>query len=900
MKNFVLSIFLIFLTFSGFAQHTFSGKVLDKADNKPLTNASVILLSQDSILQYFTRVDEDGKFTFKKINEQPYIFIVSYPKFELYTKPLTLTDADLTLEPIKLSSQANLIEEVVIQQKLPIRMNGDTIEYNAGSFETEKNAKLEDLLRRLPGLSVSADGQITAHGKSVSKVLIDGEEFFGYDPKIAIRNVRADAVDKVQVYERKSEEAELTGVDDGTRIQTINVVLKEEARKGVFGNTEALAGTSKLYTGNLFAAMFNKTERSGVTVNTNNMGSGNATGSLRMNSQIVGNPYSTQVGANYENQFLQKKMRLNTNYNFNTSGNNNESIGYRKQVLPDVGIQENHTDRKTENNRQNHGLRAEVRWRVDSTANFTLQFNADRGNSSSYSRTIDSLSNEKQGRVSRSINENSSDGTTNRSDLRLNYRKRLNKKGTSLNVLFTNRLNNGTTNSTVNETAVFYLKDSIGILNQERINVTKSNAVGGQIQLNQNLGKNLNFTLGYNVNYTKGSTELSSYNLKTGMQSRALDSLYSQDQHTDNSNNTLVSSMNFTAKKVIISLSNRVIYRSQALVDNIRSIDLNRTFWDNDFNMDMNFNISNRKGINLNYQNSFDIPTFAQLQRLQPLTNQLFIQEGNPNLKKTNKNNFRLNYNTMSLLKRSSWNINSEIGFVSNPIVNQMAIDSLSGVTTSSYVNVFGKSAWNASVNLNYGRPLFHNDVQFGGYMGTSYNNSFSYIRFANAAQNSQYTLNNTQTANVNVGVNLNEQNSKGLDYDISWNFSINNVRNSVNKDLNYTNLNTGGSAYLKYFLPKNFFVGSTINYALEGPTKFYTKSIQQFYTNLELSKKLLKSESLIASIKIYDVFKSYNNINRSTSADSFSQTQQQMLTRYVLLGLKWDFNKNLGKKNNE
>jgi len=150
------------------------------------------------------------------------------------------------------------------------------------------------------------------------------------------------------------------------------------------------------------------------------------------------------------------------------------------------------------------------------------------------------------------------------------------------------------------------------------------------------------------------------------------------------------------------------------------------------------------------------------------------------------------------------------------------------------------------------------------------------------------------------VGVNLNEQNSKGLDYDISWNFSINNVRNSVNKDLNYTNLNTGGSAYLKYFLPKNFFVGSTINYALEGPTKFYTKSIQQFYTNLELSKKLLKSESLIASIKIYDVFKSYNNINRSTSADSFSQTQQQMLTRYVLLGLKWDFNKNLGKKNNE
>src|SRR5690606_4693220 len=151
---------------------------------------------------------------------------------------------------------------------------------------------IEDLLRRLPGLTVSGDGAITAHGKAVSKVLIDGEEFFGYDPKIAIRNVRADAVDKVQVYERKSEQAELTGIDDGQRFQTVNVLLKEEARVGIFGNVEGHVGTEELYTANLFAAKFNRTERIGITANTNNMGasSGGREGSLRMNSQITGDP----------------------------------------------------------------------------------------------------------------------------------------------------------------------------------------------------------------------------------------------------------------------------------------------------------------------------------------------------------------------------------------------------------------------------------------------------------------------------------------------------------------------------------------------------------------------------------------------------------------------------------
>jgi hypothetical protein len=267
MRRNLLLVFLLFFAAYTQGQSSLSGKIIDKSDNEALVNASIVILDQDSILKHFVRADENGRFEIKRMVPGDYLMLVTYPKFEVISKPITMGKEDIKLEDIPINSQMNLIEEVVVTQRIPIRIKGDTIEYDAGSFETEKNAKLEDLLRRLPGLTVSADGAITAHGKSVSKVLIDGEEFFGYDPKIAIRNVRADAVDKVQVYERRSEEAELTGIDDGIREQTVNVVLKEEARHGIFGNAEAMYGTDDLYVANLFAAKFNRTERIGITAN---------------------------------------------------------------------------------------------------------------------------------------------------------------------------------------------------------------------------------------------------------------------------------------------------------------------------------------------------------------------------------------------------------------------------------------------------------------------------------------------------------------------------------------------------------------------------------------------------------------------------------------------------------
>jgi len=247
------------------AQTRITGEVLDDADKATkLENATAMLLqARDSVLVDFARTDENGRFALTKPDTAAYLLIVSYPKFGDFFRKIEERE-DVDIGRIGLLSVSHILEEVMVTGKIPIVIKGDTVEYDAASFAVEKNAKVEDLLRVLPGITVDASGKITTHGKTVEKVLVDGEEFFGDDPTLVTRNIRSDMVDKVQVYEKKSEEAERTGVDDGERIQTINVTLKEDAKKGMFGKAEAAGGTDEFYLGKIALHKFSGKQKIGA------------------------------------------------------------------------------------------------------------------------------------------------------------------------------------------------------------------------------------------------------------------------------------------------------------------------------------------------------------------------------------------------------------------------------------------------------------------------------------------------------------------------------------------------------------------------------------------------------------------------------------------------------------
>ena len=239
-----LVLFIAVLSVKAFSQNiTVTGLVKDTTEKKMVKNAVVALLTvKDSILYKFTRTDAEGKFVIKNVKPSKYIFMTTHPYFADLLDDIDIKDEPTQLGTVSLTSKSKLMQEVIVKSGSPIKIKGDTTIYTADSFKVSANANVEELLKKLPGIQVDKNGTIKAMGETVEKVLVDGEEFFGDDPGMAIKNLRADAVKEVQVFDKKSDQAEFTGIDDGKTKKTINLKLKDDKKKGYFGKIEAAGG----------------------------------------------------------------------------------------------------------------------------------------------------------------------------------------------------------------------------------------------------------------------------------------------------------------------------------------------------------------------------------------------------------------------------------------------------------------------------------------------------------------------------------------------------------------------------------------------------------------------------------------------------------------------------------
>ncbi|MEO9209493.1 MAG: hypothetical protein ABI208_00255, partial [Ginsengibacter sp.] len=241
----LLFLLLLFCFQNSFAQNVkLSGTIINSNENTPVSNAVVALLSpKDSVLIKFTRTNPSGKFVLE-VPKGNYIMMTSQPYFADLLDNITL-EGNRDFPSMKLISKSTLLQEVIIKTGTPFRIKGDTTIYTADSFKVSANANVEELLKKLPGIQVDKDGKIKAMGENVEKVLVDGEEFFGDDPGMTIKNLRADGVKEVQVFDKKSEQSEFTGIDDGNTKKTINLKLKEDAKKGYFGKFDIAGGPEK-------------------------------------------------------------------------------------------------------------------------------------------------------------------------------------------------------------------------------------------------------------------------------------------------------------------------------------------------------------------------------------------------------------------------------------------------------------------------------------------------------------------------------------------------------------------------------------------------------------------------------------------------------------------------------
>jgi hypothetical protein len=492
-KKFTLITIFTFFTLIVSAQKaSVKGLVSDTLNKQNLSNSVIALLqSKDSVLVKFTRSDKNGQFELNNLPPGKFFLLISYPAFADYVYQLNLTDTTIeNAGVIKMTLKSKLLEEVLVRQKIAaVRLKGDTIEYRADSFKVREGASVEEMLRKMPGLQVDKDGNVTAQGEKIEKVLVDGEEFFGDDPTMATKNIQADAVDKVQVFDKKSDQAAFTGIDDGSKSKTLNLTLKEDKKKGYFGKLELGTDFNNRWNNSIMANSF-KAKRKlsvyGIMSSTGKTGlswqesskygenngmeynedggfyfSGGGGDEFDSYGSFGGQglPTSWSGGAQYSKKFDVDKQNINGSYRFNKLNTIGGSSTVSQSILPD-NVFFNREMRNAQSTKQRNAFNGTYDWQIDSFTSVKIKANGSYGNQKSItsytSESVDNFSNNVT-----SLRSTSADGNNNSLNSNFLLRHRFKKVGRTVSLAFDEQSRGSNTTGFLSSVNQFYDKTAL-------------------------------------------------------------------------------------------------------------------------------------------------------------------------------------------------------------------------------------------------------------------------------------------------------------------------------------------------------------------------------------------------------------------------------------------------------
>ncbi|MBC6489470.1 outer membrane beta-barrel protein [Flavihumibacter stibioxidans] len=902
-----------------FAQHSeISGMVADTSEKKPLVNAVVALLSKDSVLLKHTRTDEAGKFKISSAPGTPYILLVTYPKFADFMDVVKPESDFLDLGKINLIKKSVLLEEVIVSQKIgAIRVKGDTLEFRADSFAVREGANVEALLKKLPGLQVDKNGQITAQGETVQKILVDGEEFFSDDPAVVTQNLRADAVEKVQVFDKKSEQAAFTGIDDGEKMKTINLTLKEDKKKGAFGRVKLAGGLPRYYENEAMVNLFKGKRKMAVYGTMSNTGKAGLnwqdnqkfgggdnmefneeegyfysysesdefnTWGGRFNGE--GLPRAWTAGGHYSNKWDGDKKHLNSNYQFYKQNIENEGSTISQYILPDTLYYTNQFRRTFTQNQRNQ-LSGFYDLKLDSMSSVKVSVNGSLTDAANESSFRSSSLSEDQNPVNAQIRDLSSIGQREQWKTNAIWRQRFKKKGRTLSVTFEQQYNSEDRDGALLSINSFFNSKgenfSIDTVDQKKMNYSQSNILGGKISYTEPLSKKwfLETNYGYRVNNSKALR--SSFNKAEDGKYSELDSLFSSDYAFNF--NTHSGGMNFRFNGPVITAS----FGSNISSADFRQKDLRAdTAYSYNFvnffpRANIRFKLGAQRNLNFSYNGSTRQPALQQIQPVRENADPLNIQIGNPDLKQEFRHNFNFFASDYKVLSGRNIYINGGGNFVDNAISSGSFVDSV-GRRLTQFVNMNG--------NLNY-------------YAYTGYWKEFKKAKvnmnanlYYNGGKNNNL-VNGIRNTNkyFNIGTNFSISHEKEKKYRFSADFgpSFTQSRSSIRPDVVTKYWTTTTELNGTVDLPWKMEIQSNLSYSWRQKTDVFGANRNVWLWNAHLGKKFWKNNAGEIRFSMNDILNQNIGFQRNASSNFITENTYQTLRRYWLLSFNWNFNKQPG-----
>ncbi|MDI3322405.1 outer membrane beta-barrel protein [Pinibacter soli] len=911
----VFAVITLFISVTCIGQKaSIKGTVRDTLNNSNLSNAVIALLqSKDSVLYKFTRTNESGSFELHDLLKGDYLIMVTYPKFADYITPVLLDSISLKdLGNISLTTKAKLLEEVIVKQKIAaVRMHGDTLEYKADSFKVKQGANVEELLKQLPGISVDKDGKITAQGKTVEKILVDGDEFFGDDPTIATQNLQSDAVDKVQVFDKKSDQAAFTGIDDGNSKKTINLKLKEDKKKGYFGKLDLGGGPDGTYNNSAMANRFRAKQKMSAYGIMSNVGTtglnwdernqygssnegeynedfggmvfyGSEDNSPTFNGE--GLPKSWAAGANYSDKFNADKQTLNSSYRYNKLNVASESNSLSQSILPDTTFFTKTTENEN-NSRQKHFISGIYDYQIDSQLSVKVNVNGSVGKFQNVSNMTSRTYDIHDSTINQSTQANSANGDNQKWTSSLLLRKKFEKVGRTLSLNLNDQYN--TDNSTGYLNALITTYDPItrvpkdSLTDQMKLTDTKVNAFGGKLSYTEPLSKKVFAEISYGLRINNSTSERLSYNKSPNGKYEVLSQAFSNSYKYDVTTNTAGLSFKYNSKKIVAGIGSDLAFQNFNQEDKVNHSSFERNYVNMFPRANLNYKFNTTSSLSINYNGATRQPSIYQIQPVASNDNPLVIYVGNPLLKQQFTHTINFNYNSFKVMKDCGMYMWGSISAVANNITSTQYTDLSTGKTIYQYINT------NGNINGYMGGAYYRSfkkakmNLNLSGSM--SYNKYTSYI-------NQQENVTRSYSPNVRINVTKYKDQKWTVSYSpgVTFNGSHSTVNTGVKNNYWSTSQSISGTVYIK----KKVEIGTDVTGEFRQKTATFDQNNNVILWNGYLGYKLLKEDKAMIKFSAHDLLNQNRGYYRYISNSNIMERNYQTISRYFMLSFVWNFSK--------
>lgn len=906
MKSGKCLLMLLMILFSpmAFAQQSgvnVTGSVVEQGSDTPIEQATVRLLNvKDSAMVRGVVSARNGSFTLKNVKKGSYLLHITFIGYDPLYQPLQITGKKnpVNVGKLELSDGAIELGEAVVIGKAPeVTVRNDTVEYNADSYKVTEGSVLEDLLKKMPGVEVDSEGKITVNGKEVKKVMVDGKEFFSDDPKVASKNLPAKMIDKLQVLDKKSDMAQMTGFDDGEEETVINLTVKPGMKQGWFGNAYGGYGSKDRYEGNAMVNRFVNNDQitfMGGTNNTNNMGfsdlastmfSGMGGGGGRRGGFGAGSGITSSgnAGLNFSKEFKPDKLTLGGNTRYSHSDNDARSKSDRQNILPGDSSSYDNSEAMSRTKSDNFGVDFRLEWKPDTMTQliFRPSFSLSHSMNDNFSDAT-TLDNERD-----TVNTNKSSNYSESNGYNLNasidFSRKLNNKGR----VFSATLSGGNSDSYsdgMNRSDIVYfnqtdaLKNSI--IDQRSRYDNKGFNYRAYVSWVEPIGHNNFIQATYSISQRKQEALKNVYNQDADGIYNVLDSAYNQSYR-----NNFISqraSLSFKSQRAkfnyTIGLNLDPSYSSsENFVGDTTLSKITRKVVNLSPMAQFNYMFDKRTNLRIMYNGRTSQPSMTQLQPVADISDPTNITIGNPDLNPRYTNNVFIRFQQFTPEKQRAFMIMANGSYIINDIVSYTSYNQETGVKTTTYKNVNGNYSGNVRMMLN--TPLKNKKFSINSMTMASFANSNGYI-------NEEKNTNRNLILSERGGIDFR---SSYLDLGVNGNIRYNATSNSLQKENNQNTVNYGAGGYTTIYLPLNFKIESDVNWSTNSGYGDGFKQNEVLW-NASASKSFLKNNQGTLRFKIYDILQQRSNISRSVTASYIQDSEYNTLGSYFMVHFIYRF----------